>query len=103
MTLEKTHQEGGDKPMSDRIQQSLEIHIPSRQMTTTTNALKEKFPYGNHDWFDQTVYGTRAPIGEGLAFIRLDQGLSEDQKRYLEAGKEAGLINSYSTHEVASY
>lgn len=89
--------------MSDRIQQSLEVHIPSSQMTTTVNALQEHFPYRQGDWFDQTVGGTRAPIGEGLAFIRLDQPLSEDQEHYLEHGKTAGLINSYSTHEVASY
>jgi hypothetical protein len=82
---------------------SLEIHIPrSRPFSPIINTLRERFPYREGEWFDQTVSDQRAPAGYDLAYIRLVAPLEAAQIIYLEHGKTAGLITAYSVHEIAS-
>jgi hypothetical protein len=82
---------------------ALEIRIPrSRPFMPIVNTLRERFPYREGEWFDQTVSDHRAPAGYDLAYIRLVAPLEAHQIIYLEHGKTAGLISEYFVHEITS-
>ena len=81
---------------------SLEVHIPrSRPFSPIINILRERFPYRKGEWFDQTVSDQHAPEGYDLAYIHLVAPLEAVQIIYLEHGKTAGLITTYSVYEIA--